>query len=123
MLLTTESLKRFEGGQLEVQNEDEGYVYRGKIDKIRVENNRLFIVLRWNARGDQFPPKKWVNDENLLYNISLVIYTSRDIGPSDHPIGGDNRLSLHCPYTGELAVLFPPNGSKLDPQKIEGLSL
>ena len=127
MELTTQAVARFIGGQMEIQNEHEGYMFRGEIKTIAVENNELRVKFAWLAKGEGYPPfpKKWVNEDNLDYRASLEIYSASDIGPgsTDDGIEGDNRLCFSSQIVGETAVLFPPNGSKLDPAKVEGLQL
>ena len=117
MQLTTQAVAKFTGGQMEIQNQNEGYLFRGEIKAIAVKNNELKVKFAWLAKGEGFPPipKRWVKDDNLDYGASLEIYQASEIG--------DGRLSLNSPIVGELAVLFPPNGSKLDPSKVEGLQL
>lgn len=121
--LTTQVLERFKGGQMEIQNEGEGYIYRGEVETIVVESDELVVKFAWVARGEGFPPlpKKWVKDDDLDYAASLEIYTVGDIGPGGPEVGGDSRLCLMSPITGETVVLYPPNGSKLDRAKVEGL--
>lgn len=121
--ISTADLARFKGGQLEVQNAQERYLYRGEIKDIKVEGGNLAVEFNWLAEGKGYPPvpEKWVNDEPRSYEASLEIYTISDIGPS--PDGGGNRLSLQSSIVGEIVVLYPPDGSKLDPTKVEGLVL
>lgn len=125
MRLTTQTVQRFKGGQMEIQNQNERYLYRGEIETIAVENNALQVKFAWLAKGEGFPPlpKKWVRDDRLDYAASLEIYSASDIGSSGHETGGDSRICLHSPIVGETVVLFPPNGSRLDPAKVEGLQL
>lgn len=123
MRLTTELVARFKGGQMEIQNSGEGYVYRGEIAEISVEDNSLKAKFSWLGKGDSLPPQRWTKDDNLDYAASLEIYSASDIGPSGGDIGGDNRLCLNSSIVGETVVLFPPNGSKLDPSKVDGLHL
>ena len=103
------------GGQMEIQNQVEEYLYRGKIERIAVEGNELRVRFAWVAKGEGYPPlpKRWVKDDRLDYAISLEICSVSDTG--------DGRICLQSPITHELAVLFPKNGSKLDPSKVEGL--
>ncbi|MFA6536279.1 MAG: hypothetical protein WCT25_02475 [Candidatus Paceibacterota bacterium] len=127
MRLTTQTVARFIGGQMEIQNPSEGYLYRGEIQTATVEEsaNELHVRFAWLAKGEGFPPlpKSWVNaPEDLDYSASLEIYTVSDIGPSGH-IDGDHRLCLNSSITGETVILFPPNSSKLDPDKVKGLRL
>ncbi|HEU0050910.1 MAG TPA: hypothetical protein VFQ60_02520 [Patescibacteria group bacterium] len=123
--LTTEMVERFKGGQMEIQNSDDGYLYRGEIETIVVEENELRVKFAWLAKGEGFPPipRKWVKDDRLDYTASLEIYAASDIGPSGHDVGGDSRICLSSFMAGETVILYPPNGSKLDPAKVEGLHI
>jgi hypothetical protein len=115
MELTTDTFVKYKGGQMEIQNQGEGYIYRGEIKTIAVEDDTLTVSFAWLAKGDSFPPTKWESEANLTYCASLQLYAISDIG--------EERISLNSPIIGELVVLFPPNGSKLDPAKVEGLKL
>ena len=116
MQLTTDAVAKYIGGQMEIQNEVEGYIFRGEVKMIAVENGSLKVGFAWLAKGDSFPlPTKWRSDENLDYAANLELYDISDIG--------DERLGLQSSIVGEFAVLFPPDGSKLDPAKVEGLQL
>jgi len=123
MRLTTAEVTRFVGGQMEIQNQNEGYMFRGEIATIAIEENSLVAKFNWFAKGEGYPPlpKRWVKDDNLDYAASLEIYSVSDIGPSGGEVGGDSRLCLNSSIVGEIVVLFPPNGSKLDRAKVEGL--
>ena len=117
MQITNEMLARYVGGQMEIQNQDEGYLYRGEIEAIGMEDNNLQAKFKWLAKGEGFPPlpSRWINNERLDYFANLEIYTPSDIG--------DGRLCFNSFISGETVVLYPPNGSKLDPTKVEGLVL
>lgn len=121
MDLTTELLERFIGGQIEVQNQNEGYLYRGEINTIEVvgEGDRaeLKATLNWMAKGEGFPPlpERWVAEGSLTYDASLMIYSVSDIG--------QGRISLFSSIVGETTVLYPAGGSTLDPSKVVGLEL
>ncbi len=115
MELNTTVLSPFKGGQLEIQNQGEGYIYRGEIESVVVEGDEVKVKFVWLAKGKGFPPAGWVNDDNLNYAASTVIYSANEIG------GG--RVAMNSPIVGEMAVFFPPDGSKLDPSKVEGLKL
>lgn len=121
--LTTQTFERFKGGQMEVQNQGEGYLYRGEIKTITVENNALKVTFVWLARGEGFPPipQRWVKHDRLVIETSLESYAVSDIGSSGYDVDGDSRVCLHAPIIGEIVVLYPPNGSRLDPSRVEGL--
>ena len=120
MQLTTQAVAKFTGGQMEIQNQGEGYLYRGEVESIAVENNELKVKFVWLAKWEGFPPlpKKWVKDDRLDYAASLEIYSASDIGAGTE---GGNRLCLQSGIVGETVVLFPPDGSKLDRAKVEGI--
>lgn len=125
MKLTTEDLQRFVGGQLEVQNLNEDYLYRGEIASLEVtdgkpvegvtrdNNGDLKIKLRWQAKMND--DREWEHSDRLDYSASLLIYSASD--------AGDGRLLLSGMYTGETVTLFPPDGSKLDPAEVKGLAV
>jgi len=112
-----ELVKEYVGGQMEVQNPTEKYMYRGEIETISIENNELKVRLAWLAQGKGYPPlpQKWVKADRLDYEASLEVYSPCEIG-----VG---RIVLHSSVTNETVALFPPNGSKLDASKVEGLEL
>ncbi|GEM_PF-1558890 len=103
-----------------------GYIYRGEVRTIVVEDNTLKVQFAWLAKGDGVQPgalpvpRGWVNHEDLSYGASLEIYSVSNIGSSGY--GGD-RICLNSAIVGETVVLFPPDGSKLDPAKVKGLEL
>jgi hypothetical protein len=116
MELTQEMADRFVGGQLEVQNRNENYLYRGEIATVKITgddaNTRsLTVTFNWFAQMQE--DFKWSGSEPTPYTVSLLIYSVSDIG--------DGRLSLYSYITGETTVLFPPGGSKLDPAKVRNL--
>ena len=118
MRLTAKDVARFVGGQMEIQNSGEEYMFRGEIETITVADNALKVKFAWIAKAEGYPPlpKRWVHDSELDYSASLEIYSVGDIGPGET---GGNRLSLQSSIVGEMVVLFPPDGSKLDRSKVE----
>ena len=110
MRLTNEIAARYAGGQIEIQNAGEGYLYRGEIATIVVEGEgdetTLRIALARMTKADRFPPgvKQWVPVDTRDYAASLLIYTVSDIG--------DGRLSLSSFVVGETTVLFPPDACR-----------
>jgi len=108
---------------MEIQNEGEEYLYRGEIKAIVVEDGELRVQFAWVAKGEGYPPlpSRWVNDTKLDYATSLEICSASNIGSSGHDKGGGDRICINSPIVGEVIVLYPPDGSKLDPAKVEGL--
>ena len=121
MELTSEIAAGYVGGQIEVQNRVGGYYYLGEIATATVEGtggDAIFkVTLTWMAKGHpNLFPVRWTNDDTLTYTRSLVIYDVLDIG--------DDRILLLPSILGEsTVVLFPPGRGKLDPSRVEGLSL
>ena len=123
MRLTSDLLYGFVGGQMEIQNPNKNYIFRGKIETIAVVGEDLVVKFAWLAKGkgDLPIPAGWVKDDNLDYSTNLEICSVSNIGPSDSEIGGDDRICIMSQFIGEVIVLYPPDGSKLDPAKVEGL--
>jgi len=108
---------------MEIQNARRGDLYRGEIESIVVEEGWLKVRFAWVARSEGFPtlPTKWVKSSVLEYKICLGVFRAADIGPSGGGIGGDSRIFLESYAIGEIVVLFPPNGSKLDRSGVEDI--
>ena len=119
MEITTELLSRFVGGQLEIQNQKEGYPYRGEVESVEVDVDEDLIKVRfaWLANGEGYPPipTRWVKDDRLDYSVSLMLSSASD--------NSNGRLTVNVYGVGEFLVFFPPDGSKLDPARVEGLVL
>lgn len=124
MQLTTQAVAPYKGGQMEIQNAGEGYLYRGEVAEISVESNELRVKFAWLAKADGSPlPSRWIKDDPRDYAAGLEIYSVNNIGPSGDETGGGDRICLNSSIVGETVFLFPPDGSKLDPAKVEGLRL
>ncbi|MBI2098535.1 MAG: hypothetical protein HYT49_02635 [Candidatus Wildermuthbacteria bacterium] len=122
MELTTEMLERFVGGQAEIQNERRGYLSRGEVKTIVVEDGRIRIKFVWRAKGEGFPPvpKRWVKEDPLDYTTGLMLFSVSEISAGSK---GGRRVRLSSAVSGEMIVLFPKNGDKLDPAEVVGLEL
>lgn len=120
LYLTTEVLTAFVGGQLEIKNERDGYLYRGEIAKAVVKSNELEVTFAWVAKGEGYPPipTRWVEHMDLSYQATLDFCSVNDIGPGTE---GSNRICLLYHALDEVVVFFPPDGSKLDRSKVEKL--
>lgn len=119
MELSTKILAPYVGGQLEIQNESESYIFRGEIESITVEDDKLQVRFSWLGKYEKASPTMWTKSTELDYEVSLLITQASDIGPS-FPNSG-TRIMLNLPITNEVAVFYPPDGSKLDRSRIEGL--
>ena len=115
MELNAEVLARYKSGQLEVQNDREGYIYRGEIAEATLEDGDLKVKFKWCAKGNGSPPTNWVKEEMPEYSANLMIYNVAEIG--------DDRLAFSSFVTHELLIFFLPGGSALDPARVEGLEL
>ena len=107
--LSSTELSRYDGGQLEVQNEIEGYKYRGEIKTARIIGSSVVVTLVWEAKMGR--DGQWHASSHTDYRASLEIYrvSLRDNG----------RLVLESWITGELTVFFPPDyPQKLDRSKV-----
>lgn len=121
--ITDELLRRYIGGQVEIQNSFEKYLFRGEIASIEIERDEdsrepmLAFTLAWMAECVGYPaqPERWVLHDDLGHGIDLSVCIAAQLG--------DNRLMFTHSYTGEVAVLYPLGGSQLDPAKVEGLVL
>ncbi|MDB5188071.1 MAG: hypothetical protein JWO50_591 [Candidatus Kaiserbacteria bacterium] len=125
MKLTTQDLQRYKGGQLEVRNEGEDYLYRGEIAAVEVTEGKpvpgfpsdncgdLNITLKWVAKMED--GGEWNVSDRLDYSASLLIYNVSD--------AEEGRLFLLSPISGEAVTLFPQGGSTLDPSRIVGLNI
>lgn len=123
MQLTTANLLPFIGGQMEVQNPGKGYLYRGEIGAIFIDGAELRVTFTWLAKGKGNGPLPagWINEDHLDYTATLEVYMVTNIGGSEG--GGGDRLCLSAATFGETVILYPADGSKLDPAKVEGLHL
>jgi hypothetical protein len=115
--LTTAGLVRYIGGQAEVQHPTEGYLYRGEIENVFIQDDDLKIKFSWVAKGEGYPPlpTRWINSERLDYAVN-----ARLCYVVEH---GENRIVLQARVVGEIIVLFGPSASRLEPEKVEGLDL
>ncbi len=115
--ISTDALQRFVGGEAEVQDENENYLYRGEIASIGIEKSKLKIRFAWLAKnqGGALPHNslKWDARDDLDYEASLALFTPSEIG--------QGRIAFGSYIMGEILILFPADGSKMDPQHIEGL--
>ncbi|MCX6781581.1 MAG: hypothetical protein NTW66_00435 [Candidatus Magasanikbacteria bacterium] len=101
---------------MEIQNPGEDYLFRGLIEHVEVEGEDVKVRFKWLAKNDggpNRPTSTWTKDNRLDYAANVGIYSASDIGMG--------RLCLNSPIVGETVVLFPPDGSRLDPARVKGL--
>lgn len=105
---------RFIGGQLVVENSQQGYRSCGEVSAIEVSGMFARIYLEWNAYQEGFPPfpDTWAKDNFLSFMI-----------PVDSCLGvGTSTIShLSDVVPGETVVIYQPNNRFLDPARVEGL--
>lgn len=112
--LTKEVVAPYKGGQLEIQNQNEGYVFRGEIKDVQIEDCTLKVEFVWLGEAS-FPPVSWKKSGRLDYSVPLELCTAGHIG--------NDRIAVSSFITGELAVFYPQGSSRLDPVRVEGLEL
>lgn len=112
MILSLEILQPYVGGQLEVQNALDGYLYRGEIQSVELDDMTLTLQLAWMAQGEGFPPMplRWVDSPRKAFSAHLGIYAASNIGPGTT---GSDRLCLMSIDGRETAILYPPDGSRI----------
>lgn len=112
-----ETWSAFIGGQMEIQNPGKRRLYRGEIESITLEDNMLQVKFVWLAKCEGFPepPSRWTKRDYLHHAADLDFYARLDIG--------DGCICFNSPVLANTIILHPPNGSKLDPAKVEGLAL
>ncbi len=102
MKLNTAMFAACIGGQLEIQNREEGYLFRGEIRGVVVENDQLTVTFAWLAKNDGTPTRpstEWTMDTRNDYNASLSIYDSSNTG--------EGLICLYSAITHEMIVFFP----------------
>jgi hypothetical protein len=129
------------GGELEVQNGQEGYLYRGKIASLEFipadDHNGAVLkaTLEWNAKADGkrlgggfVPTNGWDEDTVLDYSCNTDLPDLENVDGPNIPnvifqtVEGMLRLIISNPYTGETTVLYPKDGSKLNQDNVRWLA-
>jgi hypothetical protein len=119
--VTNELLAPFVGGQIEIQADifsDDLMVFRGELAALVVDGDEIKFTMTWMAQCEW--GGEWVKHDRLEYAVRLLLFAVTNAGPGE--TGGD-RLVLESPIMGERVTLFPPDGSRLDPQRVKGLKL
>jgi hypothetical protein len=97
------------GGELETQ--EDGEIFRGKISRIILKSDFVIIESEWVAKLDR-NTAEWKLCQNQPFPINADL-----IKPSDM---GDGRICFTIPLLG-FGVIFPKGTSTLDPAKVKGL--
>lgn len=116
--LTAEQVQTFAGGQMEVQNQVEGYIVRGEIHDLRLnrteqdgklDNIELEVNFNWVVRAgfNVLPVGNWLEEENRHYSTTLFNSTAR--------MDDNKRLIIVSQITNELIVFYPPGYSDFNP--------
>ena len=121
MELNPEILANYARGQVEIQNPTEGYLYRGEVDTIEIRADELHVIFEWVARGQGYPPLPtgWVMDDQVVYNLPLIGSQVTNVGPN--PEGGGDRIQITSSVIGEIVILFPNDGGKLDISQVKAV--
>lgn len=120
MNLTTDFMRQYIGGQLEiVGNED--YRYRGQIKDIQIipdphaegmggQAATLHVEFEYICKFET--GVGYIPDENKPYELSLAISGVSDIGRGPLVNEGPNRLAVNCSIVGEMSIFYPPQHNK-----------
>lgn len=122
------------GGELEIQNEIENYMYRGKVATVSVTDGILKVKFAWLARAinddggnSVLPTNGWIEDDNLSYSLTLFVGPDASI-PGDEGIqlvsarALDTRgLVISSGVHNELLVFFLPGKSQLNADRVRWL--
>ena len=116
MNLTHERLIEFIGGQIEIQSQKEESTLRGEISHAAIEggvNGTIIIGVKWIAKAVGYPrPVYWVREKPQDgYTVGRMTYSTENIGPG---LTGGDRILIRMPLFGEIAILCPPDGDRLD---------
>lgn len=116
--LTTEVLSRFVGGQLEIQNENEGYLYRGEVAEVQMDEiGTLKVKFAWQAKMAE--DGQWISYKDPGYGVSLWVDKKNNRPMSTVVDMGDGRLVIRVMVIWEVLTFFPPDAEdKLDPAKV-----
>jgi hypothetical protein len=86
--------------------------YRGEVDEAMLSGGHLLIFLNWLARFDDFDG--WVATPRVKEFLFQVQGCRFSIDP-------EKRIWANWDETSQIAILYPPGGSRLDPQRVKGL--
>lgn len=111
-MLTSEQLEAFVGGDLEIQKGNAmagGTVFRGPVKGVQEIGIQCLVELYWC--GHMIELGRWEKWDEVTHLLPPVL---TDVQPD-----ADGRLIISGGDT--IFVFFPPNGSKLDREKVSGL--
>lgn len=103
---------------MEIQGINIESIYRGEVESITLDESAIRVKFKWLAILKGFPPK-WTANGELAYKVRLDYYDVRNVGPSAGKVGGGNRLFMQSPIMDDVVVLYPPDGSKIDPDDVK----
>lgn len=101
---------KYVGGDLEIQNNVEDYMYRGKIKSIETKDaNALHIEFDIFVKMGK---EGWEQVEAKSYGVGLLTATVSDIG--------DDRILINTGFvSNEICVLFLASKSNMDWEKFD----
>jgi hypothetical protein len=110
--VTHESLQKYVGGQMEIQNRDGSDLHRGDVESITLTDTELQVRFAWIGKwvGDHV----WAKADKLDWTISTVIGEELDL----KEIATGTPLQFQTMFLGDTVVNFPPRGKRLDPTKL-----
>ena len=124
MKLTNEALALYVGGDFEVQNPHEGILMRGPVSEAKIEGtgDDATLKVKFNWLAERRGPAPTYGNEGWKKSAEEPVYEA-SLAISTVDLVGDNRLCVQSSVTGDIGVFFWPGGSKLEPQRVEGLEI
>ena len=121
MKLTPELLEQFIGGQMRLRN---GHTDRQQVGRIRSISSYIegFIIVHFEWSAEKLSNSAgWFKDQDMLYTLNVGSYVAQMIEPGE--AGGGDRLRITNAVIPLTITFNPPDGDKVDPSEIEGLTL
>jgi hypothetical protein len=118
LLTWNEVLKRDDIVGGDIQIDQDGFLLRGPISSIKIENGYVYIRVFWMARIEINRLSIGLG-EGLEYCIMNFYSVSADTLPTDI---GNGRMSIVKPRKG-VAIIYPKGDKKLDPANVKNLKI
>jgi hypothetical protein len=98
------------GGDIESQ--EDGIIFRGPIESIKIKDGIVIIKSKWLARLDPRESDGWKKSDTTELSVSANSKPEKIPG---------NRIYFQFPPPGQC-IIFPKGDSKLDPKLVKDLT-